>query len=339
MNMTLLRIVVYLLTMMMVLHPAVTAFHAGLVVRNSRWSSTSTSTSARSTSSLVIAHAQSITTSESDADDTVVKVKSERSLNANGLHNEERYVTTLRFLVAKETEIEFEHRWSDLLQSKHNTPSSLPSGLLYFHMGKRGMDFMGPPLSDDEFNYQSYAVWESKEAYNEATHAGLFNLDEITKMYDGAPANYEGIFALSVPTAISGVPTTATTIDDPSSQKQKRLPREAFVASNRFGIKPGFEQDFEELWAARDSSLAELPGFVNFQLLRRDGSSEDDGNPYLSYTTWDSPKAFNNWRDSDNFKRSHSNSGGGEKKESPYAKMPKVVTFKNFLVVSDEAGM
>merc|ERR1719203_1607461 len=156
---------------MMVLHPTVTAFHAGLVARNSRWGSASTSISARSTSSLVIAHAQSTATSESDTDDTVIKVKSERSLNANGLYTEERYVTTIRFLVPKETEIEFEHQCSDLLQSKHNTPSSLPSGLLYFHMGKRGMDFMGPPLSDDEFNYQSYAVWESKEAYSEATNA------------------------------------------------------------------------------------------------------------------------------------------------------------------------
>ena len=115
--------------------------------------------------------------------------------------------------------------------------------------------------------------------------------------------------------------------------------REAFVASNRFGIKPGFEQTFEEMWAQRDSSLADLPGFRNFALLRREGSADDDaGNNYVSYTTWDDVQAFNNWRGSDNFKRSHNGSGRGEG-ESPYAKMPKVVTYKCFLVIDGEDGM
>jgi len=250
-----------------------------------------------------------------------------RSMNADGLYAEERYVSTLRFLVPKDEEIAFEHKWAELAS---NTP-----GLKYFHVGKRGMDFMGPPLPDDEFNYQSFAVWKSKEAYEECTS---IDFKGIARDCGGSPANYEGIFALSVPTAISGVPTTTAADSTSTTATSKRLPREAFVASNRFGIKPGFEKDFEDMWAARDSSLADLPGFVNFQLLRREGSSEDDGNTYVSYTTWDSGKAFNNWRDSDNFKRSHSNSGGGNK-ESPYAKMPKVVTFQNFLVASDEDGM
>merc|ERR1711957_1135417 len=103
--------------------------------------------------------------------------------------------------------------------------------------------------------------------------------------------------------------TTTTASDDGSKiDTSKRLPCEAFVASNRFGIKPGFEKDFEDMWAGRDSSLADSLG------------------------------AFNNWRESDNFKRSHSSSGE-KPKESPYAKMPKVVTFKTFLVVSGEDGM
>lgn len=282
--------------------------------------------------------------SEFEASDAVAV----RVMNGDGLYAEERYVSTLRFLVPKEEEIAFENQWttiaSELNMKNMHDKTEEGGGLKYFHMGKRGMDFMGPPLPDDEFNYQSFAVWESKDAYEKKL--GLFQ--KIVSDRGGSPANYEGIFALSVPSAISGVPTglsvsatpssaKATTPADTSS-KQKRLPREAFVASNRFGIKPGFEKDFEDMWAARDSSLADLPGFVNFQLLRREGSSEDDGNTYLSYTTWDSGKAFNNWRDSDNFKRSHSNSGG-EQKESPYAKMPKVVTFQNFLVSSAEDGM
>lgn len=274
---------------------------------------------ARSTSSIVEPEA------EADVTDVATYTAPPRSIGADGLYAAERYVSTLRFLVPKDAEIAFEHRWTALA-------AAAPPGLRYFHVGKRGMDFMGPPLPDDEFNYQSFAVWESQDAYE----ACAADYEGIARDHGGAPANYQGIFALSVPPAVSGVPAEATVATD--ADASKRLPRQAFVASNRFGIKPGFERDFEDLWAARDSSLADLPGFVNFQLLRREGSSDDDGNTYLSYTTWDSGKAFNNWRDSDNFKRSHANSGGGNK-ESPYAKMPKVVTFKNFLVTSDVDGM
>lgn len=260
-----------------------------------------------------------------DVEEVVATAITPRSIGADGLHAAERYVSTLRFLVPKAEEIAFEHRWSALAAAR--TP-----GLRYFHVGKRGMDFMGPPLPETEFNYQSFAVWESKAACEAGAAEGIA---AIARDHGGAPANYQGIFALSVPPAVSGVPAATTS---PAVDAAKRLPREGFVASNRFGIKPGFERDFEDIWAARDSSLADLPGFVNFQLLRREGSSDDDGNTYLSYTTWDSGKAFNNWRDSDNFKRSHANSGGGNK-ESPYAKMPKVVTFKTFLTASDEEGM
>lgn len=89
------------------------------------------------------------------------------------------------------------------------------------------------------------------------------------------------------------------------------------------------------MWAARDSSLADLPGFVNFTLLRREGVV-DDGNTYVSYTTWKDVQAFNNWRGSDNFKRSHS---GPKPGESPYAKMPKVITYKTFLTCGSAEGM
>jgi len=254
-----------------------------------------------------------------------------RTVNEDtGLFVEDGYVSTLRFLVPKDEQVAFEHSWKELAQKLAATP-----GLRYFHVGKRGADFMGPPLPDDEFNYQSFAVWESKEASEQQLDA-VDDFKAMANDKNASPANYDGLFALAVPTSISGVPAKGDGTDN--TDVSKRLPREALVASNRFGIKPGFEKDFEELWAKRDTSLADLPGFVNFQLLRREGSSDDDGNTYVSYTTWDSLKAFNNWRESDNFKRSHSSSGG-KPKESPYAKMPKVVTFKTFLVVSAEDGM
>lgn len=237
---------------------------------------------------------------------------------SDGLYAAERYVSTVRFLVPKDEEVAFEHTWTARADQLAEA-----QGCRYFQMTKRAADFMGPPLPDDEFNYQSFCVWDSKAAYE----ACSVDFAESA----GRTANYDGLFALALPPSVSGVPG-----DRAVSVETARLPREAFVASNRFGIKPGFERDFEDMWAARDSSLADLPGFVNFQLLRRAGEV-DDGNTYISYTTWESVQAFNNWRNSDNFKRSHSNNRGD--KESPYAKMPKVVTFQTFLVVSADDGM
>eukprot|EP00316_Scyphosphaera_apsteinii_P009855 CAMPEP_0119310812 /NCGR_PEP_ID=MMETSP1333-20130426/20323_1 /TAXON_ID=418940 /ORGANISM="Scyphosphaera apsteinii, Strain RCC1455" /LENGTH=255 /DNA_ID=CAMNT_0007315063 /DNA_START=144 /DNA_END=911 /DNA_ORIENTATION=+ len=241
-----------------------------------------------------------------------------RSMRSDGLHAADRYVSTVRFLVPNNEQVAFEHTWTaradQLAESK---------GLRYFQMTKRAADFMGPPLPDDEFNYQSFCVWDSKAAFE----ACAVDFSEDV----GRAANYDGLFALALPPAISNVPPGDRAID-----MSVRLPREAFVASNRFGIKSGFERDFEDMWAARDSSLADLPGFVNFQLLRREDEVDDD-NTYISYTTWKNVQAFNSWRNSENFKRSHSNSRGD--KESPYAKMPKVVTFQTFLVVSADDGM
>lgn len=242
-----------------------------------------------------------------------------RSIQSNGLYRADRYVSTVRFLIPKDEQVAFEHTWTARADQLAHSP-----GMRYFQMTKRAADFMGPPLPEDEFNYQSFCVWDSSAA---AEKCGVDFSEDA-----GRAANYDGLFALSLPPSVSGVPASDRAISD----KTARLPREAFVASNRFGIKPGFERDFEDMWAARDSSLADLPGFVNFQLLRRLGDVED-GNTYVSYTTWKSVQAFNNWRNSDNFKRSHSSTRGD--KESPYAKMPKVVTFQTFLVVSADDGM
>jgi len=315
-----------------------------VVVRSTATSSSSTATT--------VDEVKGITSSPTPTKSRTIKE------DGTGLYQEDRYVTTVRYLVNptnKKEQVDFEHSWTSKAQQLAST-----QGLTYFHMGKRAADFMGPPLPDTEFNYQSYAVWESKEAYEKvcdtlpmkkkviSTTTGAVEFDGTDK--GGSPANYDGLFALTVPTSVSGMagsmsPSSSdtTTIDVDTS---KRIKREGLVASNRFGIKPGFEKEFEEMWASRDSSLRELPGFVNFQLLRREGTNEniqtDDGNTYVSYTTWDSLKAFNNWRESDNFKRSHRGKSSNEDekpKESPYTKMPKVVTFKTFLVVSAKDGM
>jgi hypothetical protein len=46
-----------------------------------------------------------------------------------------------------------------------------------------------------------------------------------------------------------------------------------FIAMNRFRVASGREQDFESIWMNRQSYLEEVPGFIEFHLLR--GPSEN----------------------------------------------------------------
>jgi heme-degrading monooxygenase HmoA len=41
-----------------------------------------------------------------------------------------------------------------------------------------------------------------------------------------------------------------------------------YIAMNRFKVVLGSEAAFEQLWASRDTHLKEVPGFVEFHLLR-----------------------------------------------------------------------
>ncbi|WP_371807604.1 antibiotic biosynthesis monooxygenase, partial [Arhodomonas sp. KWT] len=41
-----------------------------------------------------------------------------------------------------------------------------------------------------------------------------------------------------------------------------------FIAMNRFKVRHGHEEEFERIWRERDSHLQEVPGFIEFHLLR-----------------------------------------------------------------------
>jgi heme-degrading monooxygenase HmoA len=77
-----------------------------------------------------------------------------------------------------------------------------------------------------------------------------------------------------------------------------------FIAMNRFRIAPGREADFEGIWRNRNSYLKDVPGFVEFHLLR--GGSEGGGLLYASHSVWESRKAFEDWTNSDAFRKAHS---------------------------------
>ena len=73
-----------------------------------------------------------------------------------------------------------------------------------------------------------------------------------------------------------------------------------FVAMNNFDVVPEREADFEQIWLERESHLQEVPGFVEFALLRGDTPGR-----YISHSSWQSEEAFHDWTRSEAFAKGH----------------------------------
>jgi len=82
-----------------------------------------------------------------------------------------------------------------------------------------------------------------------------------------------------------------------------------YIAMNRFKVAAGAEGDFESVWRNRDSSLSQVPGFVEFRLLRGDSVPEEGYTLFSSHTLWRSEEDFLNWTKSENFRAAHRNAG------------------------------
>jgi heme-degrading monooxygenase HmoA len=82
-----------------------------------------------------------------------------------------------------------------------------------------------------------------------------------------------------------------------------------YIAMNRFKVATGAEVDFENVWRNRDSSLAQVPGFVEFRLLRGKTDAEEGYTLFSSHTVWQSEEDFQNWTKSENFRAAHRNAG------------------------------
>jgi heme-degrading monooxygenase HmoA len=73
-----------------------------------------------------------------------------------------------------------------------------------------------------------------------------------------------------------------------------------FIAMNNFKVVPGREADFEAQWRNRQSYLDQVPGFIEFALLKGDEPGE-----YISHTVWQDRDAFVAWTKSDSFIAGH----------------------------------
>ncbi len=82
-----------------------------------------------------------------------------------------------------------------------------------------------------------------------------------------------------------------------------------YIAMNRFKVSIGSEADFEDVWRNRDSSLSQVPGFVEFRLLRGKTNAEEDYTLFSSHTLWQSEDDFVNWTKSENFRAAHRSAG------------------------------
>ena len=77
-----------------------------------------------------------------------------------------------------------------------------------------------------------------------------------------------------------------------------------FIAMNRFRVARGRESVFEDLWRQRKSYLDAVSGFRDFRLLR--GPSSEDATLYVSHSVWNSREAFEEWTESEAFRKAHS---------------------------------
>lgn len=102
-----------------------------------------------------------------------------------------------------------------------------------------------------------------------------------------------------------------------------------FIAMNNFKVAPGKGPDFEEQWRNRETYLNQVPGFVQFSLLRGDAEGE-----YVSHTVWESRDAFVKWTQSEAFAAGHRQGSVGGMLQGP----PQVKLFEAVLVQEKAAS-
>lgn len=100
-----------------------------------------------------------------------------------------------------------------------------------------------------------------------------------------------------------------------------------FLAMNRFRILRGKEDAFVEHWRERNSYLGDVPGFVQFHLLR--GESTDDFTLFATHSVWESEAAFADWTRSEAFVKAHQAAGASPR--DFYLGAPQLELFESVL--------
>ncbi len=77
------------------------------------------------------------------------------------------------------------------------------------------------------------------------------------------------------------------------------------TVANRIYVASEYQDEFEERFRSRARLVDGMPGFISNQVLRP--VNEDD--PYVVLTFWESRKDFENWVESEEFRKGHAQSG------------------------------
>jgi len=80
-----------------------------------------------------------------------------------------------------------------------------------------------------------------------------------------------------------------------------KLSHTGYVVINHIPVAEEGHAMFEERFKQRQQQVENTPGFKAFRLLR-----PLSGNTYAAFTQWQSKKAFEDWTNSDDFKKAHS---------------------------------
>jgi heme-degrading monooxygenase HmoA len=88
----------------------------------------------------------------------------------------------------------------------------------------------------------------------------------------------------------------------------------SYFAMNRFKVRHGHEDAFETMWRARESRLNDMPGFVEFRLLK--GPDGDGFRLYTSHVQWATREDFEGWTKSQAFRESHRNAGNSTTRDA-----------------------
>lgn len=107
-----------------------------------------------------------------------------------------------------------------------------------------------------------------------------------------------------------------------ASSDANALPRQTFIAMNRFKVMPGCEEEFLEVWRSRNSYLNTVPGFISFNMLQ--GSTNDEHTLFSSHVVWKSKDDFDAWTKSEAFRKAHAGAGG---KKDIYVGPPQLECF------------
>jgi heme-degrading monooxygenase HmoA len=259
----------------------------------------------------------------------------------------ERYIATNRFRVKAGREAAFEKRWAD-----RKSRLGLLDGFRFFCMMRR-VELEGRPPPVDDINYISCTVWEDfpsfdawkkgdafKEAHGGGTIGGVASMLVASAMNTkGKPkaAMWQGLLPVGAAGSSGG---EASAWREVSADGESTLEGEAFIAMNRFSVKPGSEAAFESRFAARDSTLTTYDGFKAFLLLRRDGD-DPDGVTHSTWSVWRDRQSFEAWQGSAERagKPKAAPAQPGAKPPSIYARPPVPTFYEGILVLESAEGV